>query len=281
MLRRVPVPGESLGEFLHRQNVRLQYLFDSFGIAPFEAQMLRMHLGWIGHVARTDPFSVLYRLFFWRSWVWRDGQTLVDLRIKFRFYSVGKPPQPQDLVAQLTFGPLWPHLVADRTLWASAVKEVVMPLIPPTLCATPTLARLGLRIPLVAPLVPLQFSFLDYISNRHADLLFSVRMLGETRVQFFADSEVAVGAISGTSKCPAGCEMYARHARWLLYALTCRWRCVPVAPDEKLLLIHCNIALGQLIGSLIGAAGICGNVSIVILFSGGPTRLISAQSMAL
>ena len=228
-----------MGEFLHRLNARLLFLFDAFGIVPFEAQLLKMHLSWIGHIARTDPYSVMYRIFFWRCTAWRDGQALADLRTKYKYFNVGHPPLPPDHVAQKNFGEFWPELASDRVLWASAVKEVIMPLIPPTLGSVPTLARLGLRVPLIAVLKPLQFGFLDYISNRHADMLFSSRMLGETKVQFFADSSVAVAAINGVAGCPDGCKMYLRHARWMLYAFKFRWRCLPVAPEETGLLVHC------------------------------------------
>ena len=150
MLRRIEVPGESMGEFLHRLNARLQFLFDAFGIVPFEAQLIKMHLSWIGHIARTDPYSVMYRIFFWRCTAWRDGQALADLRTKYKYFNVGHPPLAPDHVAQKNFGEFWPQLASDRVLWASAVKEVIMPLIPPTLGSVPTLARLGLRVPLIA-----------------------------------------------------------------------------------------------------------------------------------
>ncbi len=62
VLRRVERLGESTAEFLHRVKARSQYLFESFEIVSFQAQLLKMHRSWIGHIPRTGRalFCIAY-----------------------------------------------------------------------------------------------------------------------------------------------------------------------------------------------------------------------------
>jgi hypothetical protein len=76
------------------------------------------------------------------------------------------------------------------------------------------------------------FGFLDYISNRHSDLLFGSRMLVEYPVLFLHPDQHIVAQVGGsTISKSVGADPYVRHVRWLLYALEHRWRLTRLAGD--------------------------------------------------
>ncbi len=222
--------------FLHRLNSKLAFLYDSFGVVPYQAQIIKLNANWLGHVARSPPSSALYRVFFWRCQAWRDVQEVNVLRTRARFFSVGRPAAQADALPSGVFGPAWPLLAGCRQKWCSAVRDLLVPYLPPSLRSEALLCRLGVRVPLVARLAPLQFTFLDYISNRHADMLYSATMLGQCRVMFYGDSQTVVNCVLGRSEVPVELSMAVRHARWCLYGLTSRWRCIPIIESESELL---------------------------------------------
>ncbi len=104
------------------------------------------------------------------------------------------------------------------------------------------MASVGIRVLLLTdPSQSLRFrafGFLDYISNRHSDLLYGSRMLVEYPAVFMHLDQHVVGQVLGTaiSKTP-GADPYVRHIRWLLYALEHRWRLICFAGNS--LLHHC------------------------------------------
>jgi hypothetical protein len=155
------------------------------------------------------------------------------LRTRARYYSAGHPREPPDALLASRFGSNWPVLAGHRVGWSASVKDVVAPFLPASLLADPILCRLGIRVPLVGRLPPLQFTFLDYISNRHADMLYSASMLGQCRVLFFSDDSAVVNGVLGRRELPDEDQIFIRQARWVLYGLQNRWRCIPLAPGES------------------------------------------------
>ena len=240
MLCRKRPETEDNGDFIHKLNGKVSWLWDVFGIPPFELQVTKVYLGWIGHVARLPSQSVVYQVFFYRSFAWRDSQEWQWLRSNCRFFGPGKPARQADCCAVASFGPEWPRLAQDRRLWAETVGSAIAGRLPGTLNSPVLAARLGLRVPLVGPrLPPLPFGFLDFISNRHAEALMSSRMLSTTRVQFFAAFPHAIALLSGGAVPKPADDSFLRGARWLDYCLKFRWQCIPLAAEQPSFWVCC------------------------------------------
>lgn len=240
MLCRHPREGETQGQFIHRLNGTVKWLWDTWLIPSFESQILRTHLGWMGHVARLPATSMVYRVFFWRSTAWRDAQDIAVRRTKYRFHNVGRPVKAADAEVSFRVGPLWPMLARHRENWARAVVDALVPLLPADAVAPPLLARMGLRVPLLAPtLCPLDFGFLDHLSNKHAETFLETRMVGMVPVHFFANLPHEIGVLNGTSVPQPASEIYVRHARWMIYLLSHRWNCRPLSTDQAHLWVAC------------------------------------------
>ncbi len=74
-------------------------------MVPYEAQLVKLNVNWLGHIARVPTTTVMYRLFFWRCQAWRDAQSYNILRTKAAYFSVGRPRAPPDAVPIAAFGP--------------------------------------------------------------------------------------------------------------------------------------------------------------------------------
>ena len=124
------------------------------------------------------------------------------------------------------FGVFWRALAVHRQLWAEAIKVCVQGGLEPHQQAEVYLAKCGLRIPLLHAKSLHPVRFLDFISNRHRDVLGGSRLRSPIRLLVFCSSLVVMNMISGVTKPWEAVVSHVRYIRWLFYLFELRWGCM-------------------------------------------------------
>ena len=139
--------------------------------------------------------------------------------------SQGRPKLLADWKLCDAFGVWWRCLALHRQLWAAAIVAFVSPSLPQKWQNEVTVARLGLRVPLMNTKSLKDIRYLDFISNKHRDCLASGRLNAKVQLIIFCSSEVALAMISGASKPTLQAASHVKYIRWMLYLLEIRWGC--------------------------------------------------------
>ncbi len=216
---------EPVPDFHQRLQNTTNHLLAEFLDVPISAEIARHNCGWLGHVARAPVDSLLWQVAFWRGTEWicisDAGDSLIPRR-----HVVGRPRARCDSRVVQAFGPYWRSLAYHRILWGEAIKTFVQGALEPHVQADCHLVKCGLRIPLLHAKSLHPITFVDFISNRHRDMLGSSRLTVTTRLLVLCCNPLVINMVKGVTKPWLSVVSHVRYVRWLIYLFELRWGCV-------------------------------------------------------
>ena len=114
--------AESDGDYHHRMNSKLKDLCRNFGMPTIEAQITRLHAGWVGHCVRQGAWSQVSRALTWRDEIWWETVKNDANRPKYKFR--GKPLTQSTAIFYDILGPFWHVLSMNRKQWRMAAASL-------------------------------------------------------------------------------------------------------------------------------------------------------------
>jgi hypothetical protein len=234
MLCRRRAFGVSVADFHHSLEIRLNMILDDLGWVPILAQIEKSFVSWMGHVARKTFSEPLKFLMFWREAEWRLVENYTS---PARYARPGRPVTTSCAAMSSLCGPSWADAASDRNLWACVVAEKVKNSLPICMHSTVYLQRLGLHLYSQNSVSLLPNRFLDFISNKHLELLAGARLGIKSNVCLVTGSDVLCRAVKGCLKSAVAPRYwpYIKFLRILLYLWEIRWGVSPMPGFSEIL----------------------------------------------
>jgi ribonuclease HI len=218
-MARQPQPGESEGDFLHRQHIRLNFLRDSCGWVSLPILALESQLCWWGHVARM-PKCPVKDIMFWRDLAWY--QKIKHSKNRPKMSSRANFKAPEQFIVDCLGGD-WLDVSRDRIAWRAKRKTALWEFVSNSV---------NLRNYDCGSNYSLQ-----HISSRMQAMSFGALMLLPLEMLIVSDNETLVRVVRGdiaVSRTDIHFP-YVQRLRWNMYMLEHHWRCRKLSEAENIL----------------------------------------------